>query len=115
MCKWGTYVTMPVQVWTNSPDYPMELELKNREIDACLAPLIYKLNENQVVTLNCCCGHRQDKRFNVKYEDKPVHAMGSVIIDVASIRHADSLGYYAIIQEDRFAEIPTTTFGEKNQ
>ena len=105
MCKWGTYVEIPVQVWVNAPEYPMVLKLKNRMIDACLAPLIYKLNQNQVTTLNCCCGHMQDKRFNLIYEDKPVHAVGSVIIDTASIRHADSMGYYCTISQNNFAEI----------
>lgn len=94
MCKWGISVEMPVYVWVNHPEYPPKYELMNREIDACLAPLIYKLNQNQVRTLNCCCGHMQDKRFNIRYEDKPVHAGSSVIIDASSTRHADSLGYY---------------------
>ena len=105
MCKWGTYVEMPVQVWTNQPDYPMELELKNRMIDACLAPLIYNLNQNQITTLNCCCGHMQDRRYNLRYEDKPVHALGSVVIDANSTRHADAMGYYVTIAQGNFAEI----------
>jgi len=104
MCKWGTYVEMPVQVWTNSPDYPMKLEMKNRMIDACLAPMIYKLNQSQVITLNCCCGHMQDKRYNLRYDNKPVHAVGSIIIDANSTRHADSMGYYVTIQNN-FVEI----------
>lgn len=105
MCKWGTYVEMPVQVWVNMPEFPMEFELKNRYIDACLAPLIYKLNNNQVTTLNCCCGHMQDKRFNLRYEDNPVHVVGSVIIDASSTRHSDSMGYYVSFSIANFAEI----------
>ncbi len=105
LCKWGITVEMPVQVWVNSPDYPMELQLKNRMVDACLAPLVYKLNQNQIITLNCCCGHMQDRRFNVRYEDKPVHAIGSIIIDANSIRHSDSMGYYVTISQSNFAEI----------
>lgn len=104
MCKWGIYVEMPVQVWVNMPEYPIIYELKNRCIDACLAPLIYKLNQNQVTTINCCCGHMQDSRYNLKYEDKPVHAIGSIIIDSNCTRHADALGYY-VTYHPNFAEI----------
>ena len=105
MCKWGTYVEMPVMIWDNQPDYPVKLILKNKPIDACIAPLIYKLNQNQVTTLNSCCGHMQDKRYNVMYEKKHVHAIGSVIIDTNCIRHADSMGYYVTISQGNFAEI----------
>jgi len=104
MCKWGTYVEMPLQVWTNSPEYPMELELKNKPVDACLAPIVYELNQNQVLTLSSCCGHMQDKRFNVGYEGKSVHAIGSIIIDANSTRHADALGYYVTFNWN-FAQI----------
>jgi len=98
MCKWGTYVEMPLQVWINSPDYPMELELKDRYIDACISPLIQKLNQNQVLTLNSCCGHQD-------YDDGIVNTYdGYVVIDPASCRHADSMGYYVFFTSD-FAEI----------
>ncbi len=105
MCKHDIHVEMPVQVWVNMPEFPMEFELKNRHIDACLAPLIYKLNNNQVRTLNCCCGHMQDKRYNLRYEDKTVHAGASVIIDPSSTRHADAMGYYVSFSIANFAEI----------
>lgn len=91
MCKWGTHVTMPLQVWVNHPNIPMEFEMKERDIDACIAPIIYKLNKNGVVTLNCCCGHRQDRRYNAGHiEDK--NWRSEVLITNESIRHADSLG-----------------------
>lgn len=105
MCKHNIHVEMPVQVWVNMPNYPIEYELKNRYIDACLAPLIYNLNQNQVTTLNCCCGHMQDKRYNLRYEDRPVHAVGSVVIDASSTRHADAMGYYVTFSQGNFAEI----------
>lgn len=105
MCKHDIHVEMPVKVWINQPNYPIEFELKNRMIDACIAPLVYKLNQNQVITLNSCCGHMQDKRYNVRYEDKSIHVIGSIVIDANSTRHADSMGYYVTISQGNFAEI----------
>lgn len=93
MCKWGTYVEMPLNVWVNMPDYPMEFELKDRYIDACLAPLIYKLNANNVITLNCCCGHNQNKIYS---ESKGI-VEPSIIIAPESCLYSDALGYYAVM------------------
>lgn len=102
MCKWDITLEMPVQVWTNQPNYPIELELQNQNIDACLAPLIYKLNQNQVTTLKCCCGHMQDKRFNLIYNNKSVHAGASIVIDPNCTRHTDSMGFY-VKYDEKFA------------
>jgi len=92
MCKHDTSIEMPVQVWTNYPNTPEIFELKNRYIDACLAPHIYKLNNNQVVTLNCCCGHRQDWRYNID-QRFDASSRGGILITNESVRHAESLGY----------------------
>lgn len=51
MCKWGTdkivnlYHPRPV-----SKD-------KTVKVDACLAPLVQMLNDQEIETLGCCCGH----------------------------------------------------------
>jgi len=97
LCKWGITVTMPVHVWTNHPNYPEKYKLIDREIDACLAPLIYKLNNNGVRTLNCCCNHRQDWRYNTdQVMDKNSH--GGILIDSNCVRHAEALGYEPIMR-----------------
>jgi hypothetical protein len=92
MCKHGISIEMPVQVWINQPNFPEQFELKNRYIDACIAPDIYKLNNNGCVTLNCCCGHRQDTRFNIDHSCD-VNNFAGILITNESIRHAESLGY----------------------
>jgi hypothetical protein len=83
---------MPLQVWVNHPDFPMKFEMKIRTIDACIASDIFKLNANGVVTLNCCCRHRQDWRFNADYiSEKSLR--GGILITNETIRHAEALCY----------------------
>lgn len=99
---------MPVYVWVNAPEIPAEYVLKDRMIDACIAPLIYKLNNNGVLTLNSCCGHRQDKRYNIDHvEDKSLKI--GIVISHESIRHAETLGYDVRVQDsitEMFCEQP---------
>lgn len=75
MCKHDNCVELPFfcevhQIW----------EL--RVIDACLAPLVFRLNNCGVKTTNSCCGHGQ-------YQ-------GTIIIDEQSLDRAYDLGYPVI-------------------
>lgn len=54
-------------------------------IDACLEPVIKKLWQNGVVTLNSCCGHNQkDPSFVVPevYTEKEIENIKSIIKSV---------------------------------
>ncbi len=49
MCKYGT----TTKLWLG----------KNIEsIDSCIAPLIRKLNKDNITTISCCCGHGKGYR-----------------------------------------------------
>ncbi|MEM3171951.1 MAG: ParB/RepB/Spo0J family partition protein [Candidatus Nitrosotenuis sp.] len=85
-------IWMPVNTWINYPHHPEKFELKLKPIDACLAPTIYKLNNNQVQTVSCCCRHMQDLRYNTDRRFDP-NPRGSVLITNESVRHAESLCY----------------------
>ncbi|KKN55008.1 hypothetical protein LCGC14_0586090 [marine sediment metagenome] len=98
MCKWEVQIEMPVHVDVNYPDLPERYELKNRMIDACLAPHVFKLNNNGCITRNCCCGHRQNWKYN-RDQVMDKSRMGSILIDNNCVRLADSLGYYVTVDE----------------
>lgn len=72
MCLHGNDVEMPF--WC---DVHRCWEL--RTIDACIAPLVHRLNQQGVRTTNSCCGHGQ-------YQ-------GTILIDDASYERAVALGY----------------------
>ena len=111
MCKWGVSVEMPVQVDVNYPNLPEKYELKNRMIDACLAPHIFKLNNVGCITRNCCCGHRQNWKYNTQqiYERD---VKGGILIDDNCVRLADSIGYYVTVDEYKHSIIE---IGERNE
>jgi hypothetical protein len=56
MCKWGTSVTLEVNV-------PADLSHKGKAywkkvgIDKCIAPFVQMLNDNGMSTIASCCGH----------------------------------------------------------
>jgi len=46
MCKYGTVKNVTVLRQDNVA-----------KVDACLAPLVYLLNQYGIQTITCCCGH----------------------------------------------------------
>lgn len=80
MCKWGTckiiYVIRRNNPYIRDGWHPVA-------VDACIADYIQTMNDRNIITLNCCCGHGKDR--------------GSVLIDYTS-KHL--LDYYQYKYED---------------
>ena len=76
MCKWGDRTKVKVIRRANPFVKDGWHEIS---VDSCMAPFVQKLNNDGVVTLQCCCGHG-------KYE-------AEIWIAEGSIKKAKSLGY----------------------
>lgn len=73
MCEWGT----DKLVTLNRPREHTGITIV--AVDACIADAVQQLNDQEIVTLGCCCGHGRGP--------------ANVLIDPASVELALSLGY----------------------
>ena len=54
MCKWGKYKKV---------DLCKPIKISKRDfawVDSCLADIVQALNDANIETLGCCCGHGKD-------------------------------------------------------
>ncbi len=56
MCKWGDDVLLRVKM-SAKKSYTGKERWAYRGIDKCIAPIIKTLNEADIFTDECCCGH----------------------------------------------------------
>lgn len=84
MCNHDQIVHMPIL----AVDYRINWEKRiyPAEIDACLAPLIFKLHKEGIKTCHSCCRHGRECE----------EGEGHVMIEKESVRLAMSLGYNVV-------------------
>lgn len=56
MCEWGTHIRLRVPIRSDLA-HDGKFSWAERQIDACIAPLVERLNESGLLTANACCGH----------------------------------------------------------
>ena len=61
MCKHGRIIPLEVTILAEASHTGKERK-DIKEIDKCLAPLVYMLNEFGIKTCACCCGHGKTKK-----------------------------------------------------
>jgi len=59
MCKWGTNIELRVPI-SEELSHTGKARWATKEIDACIAPIVYALNKGGVLTKGCCCGHGKE-------------------------------------------------------
>jgi hypothetical protein len=56
MCNWGETIGIKLIIPSNLSSSGKN-KYKLCQIDTCIAPIIKALNENDIKTISCCCGH----------------------------------------------------------
>ena len=60
MCEWNDTVRLSVPIPANL-SHTGKFRWDIKEMDACIAPIIQALNDANIYTASCCCGHgKQD-------------------------------------------------------
>lgn len=59
MCKWGTNELLKIKIPANY-SHNDKSYIKTISIDKCMAPLIKALQDADIETTGCCCGHGSD-------------------------------------------------------
>lgn len=87
MCKWGTDIMLRVPMPADL-SYTGEFRWADKPVDACIAPLVQALNDAEIYTANCCCGHGKAAGEIILHD-------GRVLIVVDTLEEADAMVAYA--------------------
>lgn len=71
MCKFGT--DRFVRLCTPKPYNDLvKISVNSVKVDACLAPLVQMLNDYDIETIACCCGHGKAEFSHIRLHPKNI-------------------------------------------